>query len=118
MECRPTYALVDVIVLQLHEAGADGSDVGLLVGEGDATGAFRILQLRIGVDSGVADTAVEPVHDHRQLHCKSGEDVRATELTMGRPPPKSMPPRAVLRLRRAGIEIKVADRRRSFTARR
>lgn len=71
MERKPTYALVNVIVLQLHEAGANGSNVGLLVGEGNTAGALRVLQLRIGVDASIADTAVEPVHDHRQLHCKT-----------------------------------------------
>ena len=65
---EPAHPFVDVIVLQLNEASADGGDVALLVGEGDAAGSLRVLQLRVGVDAGVADAAVQPVHDHRQLH--------------------------------------------------
>lgn len=61
------YPLVNVSVLQLDESGADGSDVTLLVGEGHSSRPLGVLELRIGVDSGVADSAVETVHDHGQL---------------------------------------------------
>lgn len=59
--------LVDLAVLQLHEAGRDGRDVALLVGEGHAAGSLRVLELRVGVDARVAHAAVESVHDHGQL---------------------------------------------------
>jgi len=62
------HPLVDVAVLQLHEARRDGSDVALLVAERHATRALGILELGVGVDTGVADAAIQPVHDHRQLH--------------------------------------------------
>lgn len=69
MEARKlAHPLVDVIVLQLNEASTDGSDVALLIGEGDAAGSLRVLELRVGVDAGVADAPVQPVHDHSQLH--------------------------------------------------
>lgn len=55
-------------MLQLYESGRDGSYVALLIAEGDSAGSFGILELRIGVDAGVTDTAVEPVHDHGELH--------------------------------------------------
>lgn len=46
--------LLDVRVLQLHESGANGRNVGLLVAERHSTGALRILQLWISVDAGIA----------------------------------------------------------------
>lgn len=61
--------LVDVAVLQLHEPRADGRDVALLVAERHAAGALGVLELGVGVDAGVAHAAVQPVHDHGQLHC-------------------------------------------------
>ena len=64
-----TYPLVDLSVLQLDEPGADGGDVALLVGEGDAAGALGVAQLGVGVDARVAHPAVQPVHDHGQLNC-------------------------------------------------
>lgn len=62
------HPFVDVIVLQLNEAGADGGDVALLIREGHAAGSLWVLELWVGVDAGVADTSVQPVHDHGQLH--------------------------------------------------
>ena len=70
MFSNDSYSLVDVGVLQLHEASADGSDVALLAAERHSTRSFRVLQLWIGVDSSVAHTAVQTVHDHRQLNWK------------------------------------------------
>lgn len=70
---EPTHPLVNVVVLQLNKAGADGSDVALLVGEGHASGALRVLELWICVDAGVADAAVQPIHNHGQLHCGGKE---------------------------------------------
>lgn len=61
--------LVDVAVLQLHEARADGGDVALLVAEGHPAGALGVLELGVSVDPRVANAAVQPVHDHGQLHC-------------------------------------------------
>ena len=63
------HPFVDVAVLELDETGADGGDVRLLIAEGHPTGALRIFQFRIDVDSGVAHAAVQPVHDQRQFHC-------------------------------------------------
>lgn len=62
------HPFVNVIVLQLNEASADGSNVALLIGEGHATGSFWVFQLRVSVDAGIANTSVQPVHDHSQLH--------------------------------------------------
>ena len=64
------HPFVDVIVLQLNEASADGGDVALLIGEGHAPRALWIFELRVGVDASVANTSVQPVHDHSQLHCR------------------------------------------------
>lgn len=54
-------------MLKLDESRGDGRDVALLVAESDASCAFGILELGIGIYTGVADTAVESVHDHGQL---------------------------------------------------
>lgn len=62
------HPFVDVIVLQLNEAGADGGNVALLIGEGHAAGSLWVFELWVGVDASVADTSVQPVHDHSQLH--------------------------------------------------
>lgn len=73
--CRElAHPFVYVNVLQLNEAGADGGDVALLVGEGHAAGALRVLELRVGVDAGVADASVQTVHDHSQLHLRGDRD--------------------------------------------
>ena len=56
-------------MLQLDEPGADGGDVALLVGEGDAPRALRVPQLGIGVDARVAHAPVQAVHDHGQFNC-------------------------------------------------
>lgn len=66
-------------MLQLDESGADGGDVTLLIGEGHSPRPLRVLELRIGVDAGVADAAVEAVHDHGQLNC-SGEGKAVTRV--------------------------------------
>lgn len=52
------HPLVDVSVLQLHESGADGSDVALLIGEGHSARPLGVLELRVGVDTRVAHAAV------------------------------------------------------------
>lgn len=65
-----THPFVDVIVLQLNEASADGGDVALLVGKGHAAGSLRIFQLWVSVDTRVTNAAVQTIHDHRQLHCR------------------------------------------------
>lgn len=64
------HPFVDVIVLQLNEASADGSNVALLIGEGHTTSSLWVFELRVGVDASVANTSVQPVHDHSQLHWK------------------------------------------------
>lgn len=68
---EPAHPFVDVIVLQLNEASADGSDVALLIGEGHAAGSLRVFELWVGVDASIADTSVQPVHDHSQLHWRA-----------------------------------------------
>lgn len=61
---EPTHPLVNVVVLQLNKAGADSGDVALLVGEGHASGALRVLELWIRVDASVAHASVQPIHNH------------------------------------------------------
>ena len=56
-------------MLQLDEPRADGRDVALLVGEGHSSGPLRILQLGVSVDAGVANAAVQSVHNHGELNC-------------------------------------------------
>ena len=63
-----THPLVDLAVLELDEPGGDGGYVALLVGEGDPARALGVAQLGVGVDAGVADSAVQAVHDHGELH--------------------------------------------------
>lgn len=72
-----THPFVDVIVLQLNEASADGSDVALLIGEGHAAGSLWVFELWVRVDASIANTSVQPVHDHSQLHCgeRKGREV-------------------------------------------
>lgn len=62
-------------MLQLHESGADGRDVALLVGECHPAGALGVLQLGVSVDTGVAHTAVQAVHYHGQLNWKEKENM-------------------------------------------
>ena len=57
-------------MLQLNESCTNGRDVALLVGESHSARPLRILQLRVGVDSGVADAPVKPIHNHRKLNCE------------------------------------------------
>lgn len=64
------YPFVNVIVLELHKARADGCDVALLIGERHAASTFGVLQLRVRVDAGIADTTIQTVHDHCQFDCK------------------------------------------------
>lgn len=72
-----THPFVDVIVLQLNEASADGSDVALLIGEGHAAGSLWVFELWVRVNASIANTSVQPVHDHSQLHCgeRKGREV-------------------------------------------
>lgn len=65
---EPAHPLVDVIVLQLNEASADGSDVALLIGESHTTCALWVFELWVCVDAGVADASIQAVHDHSQLN--------------------------------------------------
>lgn len=65
---NPTHPFVDVIVLQLNKASADCCDVALLIGEGHAAGSLWVLEFWVGVYPSVANTSVESVHDHSQLH--------------------------------------------------
>ena len=67
------YPFVNVAVLKLNKASADRCDVALLAGECHASGALRIPQLRVRVDTGVADTAVQTSHDQRQLNCSQNK---------------------------------------------
>lgn len=58
------YPLVNVSVLQLDESRADGSDVTLLIGEGHSPRPLGVLELWICVNTCVADSAVEAIHNH------------------------------------------------------
>lgn len=69
---EPAHPFVDVIVLQLNEASADGSNVTLLIGESHAAGSLWVFELWVSVDARVANTSVQPVHDHSQLHWREG----------------------------------------------
>ena len=71
-----TYSFVDITVLELNESGADGSDVRLLVAEGHAAGALRILQFRININSGVAHASVETIHDQSQFNCAPKQPIQ------------------------------------------
>lgn len=62
------YPFVNVSMLQLDESCADGSDVTLLIGEGHSPRPLRVLELRIGVNSRIADSAIEAIHNHGQLN--------------------------------------------------
>lgn len=66
------HPFVDVIVLQLNEASADGSDVALLIGEGHTASSLWVFELRVRVDASIANTSVQPVHNHSQFHCTQG----------------------------------------------
>ena len=59
-----TYPLVNVCMLQLDKAGADGSNVALLVGEGHTARTFWVLELWVCVNACVAHPSIQPVHDH------------------------------------------------------
>ena len=76
---EPTHPFVNVIVLQLNKAGADCSDVALLIGERHASGSLWIFELWVGVDASVANTSVQPVHDHSQLHWRERSNENVSE---------------------------------------
>ena len=65
---RFTHPLINLAVLQLDKPGRDGRYVALLVGEGHPAGALGVAELRVGVDTRVADAAIQAVHDHGQLN--------------------------------------------------
>lgn len=65
-----TYTLINVAVLELDEARADGSDVALLIGESDSASTFRVFQLRICINSRITHSTIQPVHDHSKFHFK------------------------------------------------
>lgn len=67
------YPLVNVTVLQLHKSRADGSDITLLIGEGHSTCTLWVFELWIGVNSCVADSTVETIHNHGQLNYSESE---------------------------------------------
>jgi hypothetical protein len=54
-------------MLQLHEAGADGGDVTLLVGKRHPARSLGVLQLRVSVYASIAHASVQLVHDHREF---------------------------------------------------
>lgn len=64
-----TYPLVNISVLELYKASADGSNVTLLVTECHAAGPLRVLEFRVCVDPCIAHSAIQSIHDHSQLHC-------------------------------------------------
>lgn len=57
-------------MLELHEPGADGGDVALLVAERYPARSFRVLKFRIGIDSRVTHSAVQSIHYHCQFDWK------------------------------------------------
>lgn len=66
------HPFVNVIVLELHKASADGCNVALLIGERHAAGTFRVLQLWVRINASIADTTVQTVHDHCQFNSSKG----------------------------------------------
>jgi len=68
MPIRICYPFVNVAVLKLNESCADRRDVALLAGERHSASALWIPELRVSVNAGVADAAVQTPHDQRQLH--------------------------------------------------
>lgn len=62
------YPLVNVTMLQLDKSRADGSNVTLLIGEGHTTCTLWVFELWVSVDSCVADSTVETIHNHGQLN--------------------------------------------------
>ena len=57
-------------MLQLNKSCTYCRYVTLLVTECYTSRSFGILQLRIRIDSGITDTPVKSIHDHRQLDYK------------------------------------------------
>ena len=62
------YPFVDVTMLKLNKSCTDRCNVTLLAGECHSARTLRVSQLRVGVDTGIADTTVQTSHDQRQLH--------------------------------------------------
>ena len=67
-QTRLTHPFVALAVLQLTESSADSSDVALLIGECHTARSFRVLQLRVCVDSSVTHSSIQTIHYHGQLH--------------------------------------------------
>ena len=65
-----THPFIDFSMLQLYKASTDSSNVALLIRESDPPCSLGVFQLGVRVDAGVANAAVQTVHDHGQLHCK------------------------------------------------
>lgn len=63
-----TDPFIDLSMLQLNETSTDSSNVALLIRKRNPACTLRVLQLRVCVNPCVAHTAIQPVHDHRQLH--------------------------------------------------
>lgn len=63
-----TYSFVNVPVLQLDKSGADGGDVTLLIGEGHSPRPLWVFKLWVCVNSCVANSTVQTIHDHGQLN--------------------------------------------------
>lgn len=70
-----THPFIDFSMLQLYKASTDSSNVALLIREGDPPRSLGVLQLRVCVDASVANAAVQAVHDHGQLHCKTSRTI-------------------------------------------
>lgn len=67
-----THPFIDFSMLQLYKASTDSSNVALLIREGDPPRSLGVLQLGVCVDASVANSTVQAVHYHGQLHCKKG----------------------------------------------
>lgn len=66
------HPFIYLSMLQLDKAGTDSSYVTLLVREGNSPSSFRVLQLGVSVNPSIADTSVQPIHYHGQLHSSQG----------------------------------------------
>lgn len=75
-----THPFIDFSMLQLYKASTDSSNVALLIREGDPPRSLGVLQLGVCVDASVANSTVQAVHYHGQLHCKEGGWGRRTQL--------------------------------------
>jgi len=95
---RGTHPFINLPVLQLDEAGADGRDVALLIGEGHSPRPFGILEFGVRVDPSVTHAPIQAVHDHGELHWRSNvhggvNGTRATPSTHFRDRRKRLPAR-------------------------